>query len=72
MHADVDDDEGYLVIDKAVLDAPTANCDACGGFTYYKDRDDSWTCGGCTPPMVELELVMGVNSEGNYLIEEPF
>ena len=72
VHADVDDDEGYLIVDKAVLDAPTANCDGCKKFQYYKDQDDSWKCGGCSPPMVELEMVCGLNSEGNYLVEEPF
>ena len=72
VHADVDDDDGYLVVDDAVLDAPTANCDNCQAFKYYKDQDGSWKCGACNPPMVELEMVCGINSEGKYLVEEPF
>ena len=72
VHADVDDDDGYLVVDDAVLDAPTANCDNCQAFKYYKDQDGSWICGACNPPMVELEMVCGINSEGKYLVEEPF
>ena len=35
---------------------------------YFGDDTSS----GCTLPMVELEMVLGINTEGNYLVEEPF
>ena len=62
----------WVIIDKDKLDAPAGKCETCGEYRFYQDQDRSWTCANWSAPLVEVETIIGENSEGNYLVQEAF